>query len=81
MIFSKYIPQKFLNILEFPGGVAVKDLALSLLWFRFDPWTGTSAYCGCIQKKKQKQKTKLKTFFAHEQNQLLRLHRKKLIFK
>ena len=25
--------------MEFPGGQAVKDLALSLLWFRFDPWT------------------------------------------
>ena len=23
---------------EFPGGLGVKDLVLSLLWFRFDPW-------------------------------------------
>ena len=25
---------------EFPGGPAVKDLALSLLWLEFDPWPG-----------------------------------------
>ena len=25
---------------EFPGGLAVKDLMLSLLWCRFDPWAG-----------------------------------------
>ena len=25
---------------EFPGGIAVKHLVLSLLWFRFDPWPG-----------------------------------------
>ena len=25
---------------EFPGGLAVKDLALSLLWRGFDPWPG-----------------------------------------
>ena len=26
--------------MEFPGRLAVKDLALSLLWLRFDPWPG-----------------------------------------
>ena len=25
---------------EFPGGLVVKDLVLSLLWLRFDPWSG-----------------------------------------
>ena len=25
---------------EFPGGLVVKDLALSLLWRGFDPWPG-----------------------------------------
>lgn len=25
---------------EFPGGLAIKDLALSLLWLRCDPWFG-----------------------------------------
>ena len=26
--------------LEFPGGLLVKDPALYLLWYRFDPWPG-----------------------------------------
>ena len=26
------------EIKEFPGGLVVKDLGLSLLWLRFDPW-------------------------------------------
>ena len=26
--------------LEFPGGLVVKDLALSLLWLSFNPWPG-----------------------------------------
>ena len=25
---------------DFPGGLMVKDSALSLLWLRFDPWPG-----------------------------------------
>ena len=25
---------------EFPGGLVVMDLALSLLWLRFNPWPG-----------------------------------------
>ena len=25
--------------LELPSGLAIKNLALSLLWHRFDPWT------------------------------------------
>ena len=25
---------------EFPGGLALKDSVLSLLWLRFDPWPG-----------------------------------------
>ena len=25
---------------EFPSGLVVKDLALSLLWLRFNPWPG-----------------------------------------
>ena len=28
---------------ELPGGILVKDLVLSLLWLKFDPWPGTSA--------------------------------------
>ena len=30
----------FLYKKEFPGGLEVKDLILSLLWLRFDPWPG-----------------------------------------
>lgn len=28
---------------EFPGGLVVKDLVLSPLWFRLDPWHAVSA--------------------------------------
>ena len=30
----------FLTRWELPGGLVVKDLALSLLWRGFDPWPG-----------------------------------------
>ena len=40
---------------KFPGGLAVKDPAFSLLWFRFDPWPGSSTCCGCSQKENQTQ--------------------------
>ena len=46
---------------ELPGGLAVKDLMLSLLWLRFDPWPGSfhmSACHGYSQKKKKKKKKK-----------------------
>ena len=39
---------------EFPGGLEVKDPALSLLWHRFDPWPrelGTSSCCRHVDKK------------------------------
>ena len=38
---------------EFPGGLAVKDSALSLLWFEFNSIFGTFACCGHSQKKKK----------------------------
>ena len=45
----------------FPGGVAVKDLVLSLLWQGFDPWPqGTSASQGQSQEKNKKQTNKQK---------------------
>ena len=28
------------GLLEFPGRLVVKDLALSLLWLEFNPWPG-----------------------------------------
>ena len=34
----------------FPGGLAVEDPALSLLWLEFDPWPRTSTCCGYGQK-------------------------------
>ena len=43
---------------EFPGGLEVKDLALSLQWLSvlqwhgFETWPGTSACCGRGQIKK-----------------------------
>ena len=36
--------------LEFPGGIEVEDLALSLLWLEFDPCRGISACCQCGHK-------------------------------
>ena len=32
--------ERILLLEGFPDGLAVKDLALSLLWLRFDPWPG-----------------------------------------
>ena len=43
---------------KFPGGVVVKDMALSLVWHRFDPWPGTFACCGHSKKKKKRKKEK-----------------------
>ena len=38
---------------EFLGGLVVKDMALSLLWHRFDPWPGNC----CVAKKKKEKAT------------------------
>ena len=53
--------------MEFPGGLAVKDLALSLLWlrlllwYRFDPWPGIPPHTsGSVKKKKKKKEKKRK---------------------
>ena len=29
-----------MGLMEFPSGLAVKDLALLMLWLGFDPWLG-----------------------------------------
>ena len=34
------IPFSIQPVLGFPGGLAVKDSALSLLWLGFSPWSG-----------------------------------------
>ena len=37
---------------EFPGGLVVKDLVLSLLWFRSSPWPGNLHMPQAWKKKK-----------------------------
>ena len=39
-ILAAPAPERTNEELEFPGGPVVKDLVLSLLWLRFDPWPG-----------------------------------------
>ena len=43
---------------EFPGGLALKDLALSLLWQELDPWTRELLHAVGSAKKKKKKKKK-----------------------
>lgn len=42
---------------EFAGGLVVKSLALSQMWWGFSPWLGTSACLGCGQNKERNKKT------------------------
>ena len=44
---------------EFPGGPAVKDLVLSQLWHRFDPWPGNFCILWVGASKKIKIKIKI----------------------
>ena len=44
------------NSKEFPGGLAVKDLALSLLWRRFDPLAQELPHAAGAAENKTKQK-------------------------
>ena len=37
---------------EFPGGLEVKDSALSLLWFIFDPWPWELLHVAGVAEKK-----------------------------
>ena len=52
--------EKLKNLSEFPGGSVDEGSLLSLLWLRsllwhgFDPGPGTSACCGCSQRKEKK---------------------------
>ena len=41
---------------EFPGGLTVRELALSLLWHRFDSWPGNFHTLQVCLKNKTKQK-------------------------
>ena len=45
---------------EFPGGLAVKDLALLLLWLRFNPWPRNICVSGALTKEKKKEKERKK---------------------
>ena len=43
---------------EFPGGLGLKDPALSLPWYGFNPWPGELPRAvGADKKKKKKKKT------------------------
>ena len=41
---------------EFPCGLVVRDLALSLLWLRFNPWPRNFCMPWALPKKKKKKK-------------------------
>ena len=57
--------------MEFPGGLAFKDLALSLLWLGsllwhgFNNGPGTSTCLGCSQKKKKKVEERIEKLTIH----------------
>ena len=44
--------------MEFPGGLAVRELALSLLWCEFDPWPEKFCMPQVDQKKKKRENSK-----------------------
>ena len=45
---------------EFPGGLAVKDMALSVPWLWFNPWPGEFPHAVGVAKKNQHAKLKEK---------------------
>ena len=51
---SNHVPK--MGVKEFPGGLLVKDLALSLLWRRFNPWPRNFCMPLAWPKKKKKKK-------------------------
>ena len=44
------------SVLEFPSGLVVKDLVLSLLWLLFDPWPWNFCMWGLPQSPDEKHK-------------------------
>ena len=40
-------------VLKFPGGLVVKDLALSLLWHRFDPGGWQEGLDSCVKRENE----------------------------
>ena len=57
---AKWLHEKS-NLLGVPGGLTVKDLALSLVWLRFQSWPGGTSACQRMQTKKQTNKQKKQT--------------------
>ena len=47
---------------EFPGGLGLKDPALSLPWYGFNPWPGELPRAVGADKKKKKKKKRLYIF-------------------
>lgn len=46
---------------EFPGGLVVRDLVLSLLWSGFVPWPGNLCILVVAQKTPNKQKSRVRS--------------------
>lgn len=55
----------FVYFLEFPNGLAVKDLALSLMWLEFDSWPGNFRIPWELPKKKKKKDETSLDIFSH----------------
>ena len=55
-IILKILAKKKKKKREFSGGLAVKDPALSLLWYRFDPWPGNFCTPSAQPKRKEKKR-------------------------
>ena len=69
-LYTEEFLTKLNIVLEFPGSLAVKDSALSLLWHSFNPWPGTPACHRHGQKKKKKGKKERKRGGYNPANQL-----------
>ena len=50
---------------EFPGGLVVKDLALSLLWLGFYPWP-VNFYMSWVQPKKKKKREREMSVYVNQ---------------
>ena len=52
--------------MEFPGGLAIKDSVLSLLWLRFDPCPGRFHRCSKTNKQTKKIKNQAKEDIGYQ---------------
>ena len=62
------LKKKIPKIRVFPGGLMVKDPALSLLWLGFDPWPGNFRMPGAAEKKKKKSMNQWWLWFLRERD-------------